>query len=154
MRITAGVRPADRDRLQEISELCYTGDQLLSKQSLEQTLDVSEVWVAYYEHGDWSPYPMLANYSSILGFIAVQENLRPYIWSVTVHPDFQGRGIGGNLLREVCQWAKAHNKTSIELHTGVSNPAQKLYFDYGFRVQLVIKNFYGTEDGMRMRRDV
>lgn len=152
MRIVPGVRKADRARLWEISQKCYVGDDLVSTECFESTLDVSDVWVAHWEYGDWSPYPMLANYSSVIGFIAVEEKIGPYIWNVAVDPAFQARGIGGNLLRQACQWLMAHDRNSISLHVNAKNPAQKLYFDYGFRVKAVVPQLYGLEDGLSMVR--
>lgn len=152
MRISPGLKRADRARLREIAERCYEGDDLVDLKTFESTLDVSEVWTAVWEYGDWVPYPEFGLAPTIIGFIAIEDNIGPYIWNVAVDPRFQCRGIGGNLLRTVCQWARAHDRNSMRLHVNVKNPAQKLYFDYGFRVVHVVENFYGAENGLVMKR--
>lgn len=154
MRIIGGLSNwrRDRVRLREIAESCYVGDELISKECFESTLDVSEIWVACWEAGDWAPYPEFKTENPIIGFIAVEDNVGPYIWNVAVDPLFQGRGIGGNLLREVCQWATANKRNSMRLEVNAKNPAQKLYFDYGFRVKAVVPQLYGLEDGLSMVR--
>ena len=72
----------------------------------------------------------------------------PWIWILAVRPDFQGQGIGTSLLKEI---EKYYTK-EINLYVNVDNPAQKLYFDNGYRVKKVLKDIYDGGDALHMRK--
>jgi len=76
----------------------------------------------------------------------------PYIWSVAVDPDYRRRGAATTLLQEF----EKHYKQSYEsgwLHCRVENPAQKLYFDQGYRIASFEPNIYGArQHGVTMRK--
>lgn len=76
----------------------------------------------------------------------------PYIWSIATEEKHRGCGYAGGLLTEIIEWANAGHYAYIELTVNVNNPAQKLYFDHGFRVTQVLKRYYGEFTGLRMRR--
>lgn len=76
----------------------------------------------------------------------------PYIWSIATDKEFRHRGYAGGLLTEIIDWANGRHYAYVELTCNVNNPAQKLYFDFGFRVTLVQKRYYGEFSGLRMRR--
>jgi ribosomal protein S18 acetylase RimI-like enzyme len=90
----------------------------------------------------------------ILGFAIVTRQAGvPFLWVIAVKPGHHGGGIGGNLLYEIWSWAKSKGERRIELTVKSSNPAQKLYFDSGYRVVKFLRNYYiGGGDGLLMRR--
>jgi ribosomal protein S18 acetylase RimI-like enzyme len=88
----------------------------------------------------------------IVGFALVRTSGNPYVWSIAVDKAFQGRGVGGNLLREIIKFYTLAKASGINLHVHEDNPAQSLYFSYGFRVQDVIKDYYAPKNGLLMRR--
>lgn len=51
-----------------------------------------------------------------------------------VHPDHRGRGIGGTLLEQVADHARATRQDHVSLTTGTTNPARRLYERHGFAV--------------------
>jgi ribosomal protein S18 acetylase RimI-like enzyme len=144
IKITKGYKKADFDALLQINDLCYEGDERPPRETFAQMLEFSEVWVAGVDYGP------------PVGFIIVNEIPHvPYLWSVAVLPSYQGQGLGGRMLSLVCTEYK--NRT-IELHCRVDNPVQKMYFDYGFRVVDITRDYYKMDgkniDGLKMRREV
>jgi ribosomal protein S18 acetylase RimI-like enzyme len=146
MIITRGYLLEDRERLHEINEAAYSGIQRPSPVEFDDMLG-NRVFVsrAHIEDG-----------GNIYGFAICRDgDWSPYLWSLAVDPEYQGRGVGGNLLREVIKYytlAKAMGR-DLSLHVHPDNPAQKLYFDYGFRVRSIAKNWYRPEgDGLYMYR--
>ena len=151
IKITKGYKKVDFDTLLRINDLCYEGDERPPRETFAQMLEFSEVWIAYsngvYEQADWRP----------VGFIVVNEtaNCNLYLWSMAVLSVYRGQGIGGRMLSLVCT---EYKNRSIELHCRVGNPVQKMYFDYGFRVVDIARDYYKIGgrniDGLKMRREV
>lgn len=84
----------------------------------------------------------------------ISEN-RPYVWSVCTSPAQRGRGYAKTLLEEFEKHYKAEGYTHFWLHVRTENPAQKLYFDCGFRVASFERNLYGVgAHGMVMRKRI
>lgn len=89
----------------------------------------------------------------IYAFAIVTERNGPYIWSIAVAPANQKCGQGKKLLEEIETYYRERGRQTIGLTCKVTNPAQKLYFDCGYRVEMVAKKYYGPEgDGLFMRR--
>ena len=151
IKITKGYKKVDFDALLRINDLCYEGDERPPRETFAQMLEFSEVWIAYsngvYEQADWHP----------VGFIIVNEtaNCNLYLWSMAVLSVYRGQGIGGRMLSLVCT---EYKNRAIELHCRVDNPVQKMYFDYGFRVVDITRDYYKMDgkniDGLKMRREV
>src|SRR5208337_4198408 len=131
MIITKGYVLADMPRLYEINVACYSGIQRPSPAEFADMM-AGGVFLAKNES------------LHIIGFALVRRR-DTYLWSLAVDPSYQGRGVGGNLLREVIKFYTLAKETEISLHVHPDNPAMKLYFDYGFRVKAVAKNWYMAE---------
>ena len=88
------------------------------------------------------------------GFAIVIQRLdHPYLWTIAVAEDYRGYGVGRRLLNEITE--DNRDAGYIELVCKVDNPAQRLYFDAGYRVVRVDRSFYGAEGpGLVMRREV
>ena len=56
-----------------------------------------------------------------------------YVEELFVSPDFQHRGIGGQLLREIENHVKTHGLNSVTLLTSRRMPAMEFYRRHGFR---------------------
>lgn len=54
-----------------------------------------------------------------------------YVTRIEVHPDWQNRGIGAAVMRDVLQQAKEEGR-AVSLHVFEINPARKLYQSLGF----------------------
>ena len=158
IKITRDYKQSDFDSLLRINDLCYSGDERPDKQTFARMLEFSEVWIArdnFVSAGvKESACEIYHDINVPLGFIVVNETTdRPYLWSMAVHPNIQGQGIGERMLSLVCT---EYTGRAIELHCRVDNPVQKMYFDHGFRVVDIARKYYkidGREiDGLKMRR--
>jgi ribosomal protein S18 acetylase RimI-like enzyme len=141
MRIVRGYKQEDFPRLLEINDACYEGDQRPPEGKFREMLKTSDVWLA--KTSDAPGMIGMKTENRVVGFAIVSPTYGIYLWSLAVDPAYQGRGIAGNLLREVFLYYRDKKETEIRLHVHVSNPAQKLYFDQGFRVYDLAPNFYG-----------
>ena|ERR1035438_1072892 len=151
MRIT-GYKKEYLDRIMEINDACYEGVYRAPRDVVEQTIGVSDTFTAQLD-----PYfgpPDYKNDSTlIIGFAIVRlDDVYPYMWNIAVDPAYQGRGVGGNLLREIIKRYTLAKQKQITLHVNAQNPAQKLYFDYGFRVKSIEKDYFKPDDGLIMTR--
>lgn len=93
---------------------------------------------------------------SIYAFaIVTQRDGHPYLWTIAVMPRYRGVGEGADLLEEIILYYAQAGYDEIALTCKIDNPAQKLYFDFGFRVEKVMQRYYGAEgNGLYMRRDL
>jgi ribosomal protein S18 acetylase RimI-like enzyme len=67
-----------------------------------------------------------------------------YIRFVSVHPDFAGKGIGGNLTVLCIETAKALKEHTIALHTSEIMPAARhIYERLGFTIMREIESQFG-----------
>jgi len=143
--VTKGYKQEEFERLLAINDACYIGVERPTPAEFQGML-AGDVFVARVNEKDFShSFPDLPDEGFPIGFAIVQTDcINPYLWSLAVDPAYRGRGIGGNLLIEVIEYFTPR-ATEITLHVKPDNPAQKLYFDHGFRVQSVIRDWYGKE---------
>jgi len=151
MIITTAYKSTDFDRLCEISDACYTGDERSPRETMKDMVEVCDVFLAK-EPSNVIAIDKRVHEDLILGFALVRTSGNPYIWSIAVDKGYQNLGIGGNLLREIVKKYTLQKELAITLHVHEDNPAQKLYFDYGFRVQDVVKDYYAPKNGLYMVR--
>lgn len=79
----------------------------------------------------------------------------PYIWSVATHPTQRGKGVATFLIQEFEKHYAAAGHNHFWLHVRTENPAQKIYFDAGYRVSAYLQNLYGAQKhGLVMRKRV
>lgn len=84
--------------------------------------------------------------------IVTRDKGQPFIWMIATFGEARRQGFASHLLKEIVAWATEQHADWIELTVKIDNPAQKLYFDHGFRVIKVLPRHYGEENGLRMRR--
>ena len=76
-----------------------------------------------------------------------------YLDSIAVSPDYQGHGVGSQLLRALPEYAKADDESVIGLNVDFENPdAMKLYGRHGFEV--VGKRMIGDHEYYHMQKQV
>lgn len=80
----------------------------------------------------------------IIGF-SILDNT--YLALLGVHPEYQGRGIGSQLVKDM-----KDKKDTLECHTRVSNTtAKSFYIDHSFEVVDTESNYYANgEDAYRL----
>ena len=135
MKITNGFSPEEFERLLTINDECYTGIERPTVSQFEHMLNYTDVFLAK-EAIDRDP-----NIWRILGFAIVRPSGgyggKPYLWSIAVSRGCRGQGIGGGLLWRIVNKYTLAGEKQISLHCNPDNPAQKLYFDLGFRVEAI-----------------
>lgn len=140
MRVTTK-DPAVFAKIDALNTFAFPSDYRASSLSLQFA----------YENGDTFITAVGERYLAFA--IVTKQNGQPHLWAIGTDPRYRGEGIGGRLLDEVINIYQREAYEYIELTVRVDNPAQKLYFDKGFRVRQVLKNYYdGGFDGLRMRR--
>jgi ribosomal protein S18 acetylase RimI-like enzyme len=73
----------------------------------------------------------------------------PYIHNVSVKKEFRNKGIAAALFSKFEEHYGAAQKpenSAFWLQVSCNNPAQKLYFDLGYRVGFVDEHYYGQND--------
>ena len=154
MRIAGYKHREDFQRVMEINDACYSGDFRPPREIMQDMISISDVSLARVNENDFShsfPEDLTDEYY-VIGFAIVRNASQPYIWNIAVDPAFQGRGVAGNMLREIIRRYTLEKCKSITLHVNAENPAQKLYYDYGFRVIAVEENYFNPDAGLLMER--
>lgn len=142
-------QPGDFEELFALNNLCYGVDERPNRAEFESMVKSSEVWI----ERSCVIWPDCSKPEIISGIIINEHVARhPYLWSLFVRPRYQGDGHGKKLLALACD-----RYPKMELHCRVDNPAQKLYFDHGFRVVEVVRDWYVIDGkkvaGLKMRRE-
>ncbi|MFZ4772798.1 MAG: GNAT family N-acetyltransferase [Chlamydiia bacterium] len=114
--------------------------------------DACKVWIGYYGKQFGSAFTVFSG-EEIVGFFnfylaPVQKLKHQTLFSIIVHPNYRGKGIGRQILEEIKVRAKRDFQIEI-LHLEVykENPARKLYLSVGFEEYGVHKNFLKEADG-------
>lgn len=145
--------PSYFKRILEINDLSYFGVQRPKESILLNAFNQGDVYVAYSYGGTVAGY-----INEIAGFAIVidyMDNFEPLIWSIATHPDFRGRGFATAMLMDIDKDSRALGARNIRLTVNWNNPAQKLYFDAGFRVVSVARKHYLEDgDGLVMRKQL
>lgn len=141
------------NRILEINNLSYSGVQRPTPEILLNAYNQGDVYVSYNLHGVFAGFV-----GEVIGFAIVidyMDNYEPLIWSIAVHPDKRGQGIATRMLMEIEEDVRFHFAKQIRLTVNVNNPAQKLYFDAGFRVKNILRKHYLEEgDGLMMVKNL
>ena|ERR1035437_8601536 len=153
MPIVKGYNPEEFDRLLEINDEAYEGIEKPSPEEFGLMMKCA-VFVSRAPNNFYIPR---YGYGAIVGFAVVRDQpicdalpSSVYLWSLAVCKHYRGWGVGGHFLSRI---AEEYKGREIELHVNPDNPAQKLYFDYGFRVEAIARNWYGKNtNGLYMRR--
>jgi ribosomal protein S18 acetylase RimI-like enzyme len=134
------VEENDLDQLWALNAECYPEDDFLVRPAFNKVLRDYPGWV-YVDNGIAA---MLA--SEVSGG-------QPYVWSVATSPTHRGKGLATLLIKQFEKHYKSAGYDRAWLHVRVENPAQKLYFDLGYRVASFEANIYGPRlHGLVMRK--
>lgn len=127
--------------IRALNDECYTTDEVTDTEF--QRVLRNPAWVSV-DRGRIA--------ASLMSEIAKDQ---PYIWSVATAPSHRGQGLATALIKEFETHYKTVGYTRPWLHVRVENPAQKLYFDLGYRVASFEPNIYGMhEHGLTMRKQL
>lgn len=141
MRLTEETKTADVfERVLEINDASFSGISRVPRGIFKTHFDRDEVFIV-----QWG--------GPIVGFAIVTERPGAYIWQIAVNPDHREQGLGSRLLKEIEMFYRNAGRQVIELTCNTENPAQKLYFDHGYRVTRVAQRYYQNEgNGLFMRK--
>lgn len=130
--------------IKQISDESFDGLERPSELTLRYQYDNCELFVWSSTGYDLAAFAMVVS----------EFSGGPYIWSIATKKDLRGRGFATGLLKEIITFYTEKHEELIDLTVSTDNPAQKLYFDHGFRVVRVIPRYYGATSGLRMRRSL
>ena len=88
----------------------------------------------------------------IYGFVISLIDDDPWIWSIVVQSFHQGEGIGTKLMAEI--ESRYPGYARFCLYVKNDNPAQRLYFDLGYRVVDVVTGVYADGPALKMVKDL
>jgi ribosomal protein S18 acetylase RimI-like enzyme len=143
--ITHGYKTFDEEQLRKIDKDCFPVPDQVGEKDFADRLHCSEVWLVR----DDSP----TLNSPILGFAFVDPGGdSASLIRLAVRFEHRGQGIGGALTRAVLKNYKARNYRNVRLHVRIDNPAQKLYFDHGFRVYEIAYKYYADDANALMMK--
>lgn len=144
-------KKTDFDDILDINNKTFSGVERPPIGTLREMISISDTWVATAEEGD-TVDPRVVAFAIVKPAGHDGSGQSAYLWQMSTTPDLQHRGIGGNLLREVIGYYTSKKYANVRLHVHPDNPAQKLYFDYGFRVFEIAHRFYDDGIGLYMKR--
>jgi ribosomal protein S18 acetylase RimI-like enzyme len=139
-----GYKPSDFKRINDINQLSFDCPQ--PEMLLQAEADRGHTWVAEEE-------------GIVVGFVVGKIKLgNPYVSCIAVAYEHRGKGIATKLLeafeKDYEGLQKPGNKV-FWLQVSADNPAQKLYFDLGYRVESIDSNYYGDyKDALCMYKHV
>ena len=140
MKLTEQQKRELEPELWDITQRCYTGVEVPDRGYFERVVLQGDVWVVI-------PIARIAGYA----LVTPDYQPCPLLRSIAVIPERRKQGIGLRLLEQVAEHYRTRAVSKIILHCKVDNPAQKLYFDAGYRVRTRIVNYYAPEgDGLEM----
>ena len=119
----------DASELCIANQICYHRSE--SDVELLKVVESEKTWVAIDD-------------DLLVGFIIgkIKHGI-PYIYNVAVLPGARKEGFGKKLIEKFEEFFCASHV--FWLKVDADNPAQKLYFDLGYRVESIDEHFYGRD---------
>ena len=148
-------KPADLEQVMHINRIC-----LPENYSNFFFTDLYERFPATFivgeENGKVVGYAMCRVERGIPSFRIIGLTKKGHLISIAVLPDYQRRGIGYALMREVMGAMLSYEATEFFLEVRVSNkPAVNLYKKMGFKIARTKKGYYADrEDAYLMSREL
>jgi ribosomal protein S18 acetylase RimI-like enzyme len=128
--------------LWEITEACYTGVEVPTREFFKLCVQKGDVFVRYEDNE-------IASYALVNG----GRSDCPLLRSIATKPKYRKHGHAWRLLTELSLYYQAAHCSQIILYCKVDNPAQCLYFKAGYRVTALLRGYYKPEgNGLEMRK--
>ena len=126
------------ERLLQINDKSFAGNERASREKFTFHFQTDDVFVDNELH------------PSAFAFVTDRDG--PYIIVIAVVSGLRHNGLGTSLLKEIEDFYRLGSE-DISLTCSTENwQAQRLYLKMGYRAVRVIPKYYGTEDGLFMRR--
>jgi ribosomal protein S18 acetylase RimI-like enzyme len=100
---------------------------------------------AVFSQPETVAWVMIDNFRVVGALVGKTKFSLPYIHSIAVEPSYRRQRWASKLVNEFELHFSRKGKGNYWLQVRHDNPAQKLYFDLGYRVESVDENFYGPE---------
>lgn len=136
----------DLDDIMRIEELCFKPSERFSRDTYKSLLLKKEVAFLVAEVDD-----------RIVGFVAAEAiGLKGYVYTINVHPEYWGRGIGKALMREIEVIMRNAGARIMELEVRADNKrAIRMYEDLGYTRAFFLPSYYGPgKNGYLMRKKI
>jgi ribosomal protein S18 acetylase RimI-like enzyme len=128
------IRPFERKDIKQVLEINKTCHKKPQPDSdLMEIIDKGDVWVA-------------ESNGALVGFLISIYREGPYVFNVAVLPGYRKLGTGTALFKQFETYSSTQGYTFSYLYVDYRNSAQKLYFDLGYRVVGIKKDFYGAKE--------
>ena len=148
MRHEEGFRPEALRALYAIEKKCFPAGQRWTWNQFRTNLKLSTCWTAYAANTKKKAWPLEIPVGLIVTWAQDGEG---YIASLGVDPKWRGTGVGTELLGLAENFYRAGGFKSVVLAVLVDNPAQKMYFDRGYRV-FACRKRPGGSASVKMRK--
>jgi len=120
-------------------------------QSLGESFLYDELSLNPFAH--YFVYELNKEVIGYIGFRAIDKNAE--MMNFCMDPEYQGQGLGYELLKHSMDYLKALNITSVLLEVRKSNKtAQSMYEKFGFVKSHIRKDYYQTEDAFVYIKEV
>jgi len=143
-------RPGDLAGLCRLERLCFPGQEAFSRRQYRALLasPTCSIWVLR-AGGE------LVGSAVLLRRRRGRARMSGRLYSLSVAPAWQGRGLARRLLRQVVVGCRRARIDRLRLEVRRENAAAiALYLDEGFVVEARLEHYYGRRPGLRMRLDM
>ncbi|MFP4401876.1 MAG: GNAT family N-acetyltransferase [Candidatus Nanoarchaeia archaeon] len=129
-------------QFKDIAHIEYNSGYIWSKYSFEKEQEFAKKLLE-------SELVFLYNYENkTVGYISLRIENNVCEIGMSVHKNYQRRGVGTKLLEYAIQYCKSQNINTILLDVWSENPAVNLYKKVGFKVIEETKKFYENGDSL------
>ncbi|EAR10585.1 GNAT family N-acetyltransferase [Reinekea blandensis] len=104
--------------------------------------DPSEASISKYLTDSWCFAAMASERVVAACLVKALSNDVAEIFNISVYPEFQGQGVGSELLKTVVSQLPAKGIKRVELGTGTFGYQLTFYQRLGFRVDSIVKDYF------------
>lgn len=140
--VLAKMRIADQNDLEfmeKLEKICFPVIRQSNRRSLKRSLlsPYQEVWISEIHEGEEI---------TPIGVIILQIHLKTIrIYSISIHPEYRGQGIGAVIMNYVIDMARRRNFMRISLEADAKQPALlDWYKKFGFLAEASLEDFYAA----------
>ncbi|WP_207435830.1 GNAT family N-acetyltransferase [Sabulibacter ruber] len=110
-------------------------EEIYSIDSLQKQMDEGQTFLLLQDNGTPAAF-------AAFSLLDAEQQLFK-LNKIYIHPDFQGKGFGKQLLEEVKERVKSQGGIKLELNVHRENPAQHFYSKNGFKISQIVDIPFG-----------
>ncbi|MFJ4068073.1 GNAT family N-acetyltransferase [Pseudomonas sp. NPDC089996] len=114
---------------------CTFARDLTRRAMLPYYREFDLLWIeeAFDEAWGWREQWLVMEGETVLGFCSLSQDRQAlFIRELHLVPEQRGRGVGGQVLETLAEWAAQRRLPLLRLMVFKSNPARQLYLRHGF----------------------